>query len=152
MPEGGASLPAGLRGCQRIDPLEKLFEANSNLFAFPPKCNDRLLVCLNRFDSFPGFRSELFESLLQSAPLPLGLLEKLAGLQDFLLEFLQLIFCVAQEAPSFQNCRRWFCRGTACRPLTSCPWFIGRGGQALPLHYPQPRKRTPNGSNAAMSL
>jgi len=101
---GGESSPAGLRGCQRIDPLEKLFEANSNLFAFPPKCNHRLLVCLNRFDSFLGFRSELFESPLQSAPLRLGLLEKLAGPQDFLLEFLQLIFCVAQEAPSFQDC------------------------------------------------
>jgi hypothetical protein len=32
------------------------------------------------------------------------LLEKLDGLQDSLFKFLQLIFSVAQEASSFQNC------------------------------------------------
>jgi len=34
-------------------------------------------VCVNHFDSFPGFRPELFEILSQGEPLRLGLLEKL---------------------------------------------------------------------------
>ena len=99
-------LSAGFRGCQRIDPLEKLLDANSHLFPFPPKCDELPFVRVNHFGSFPGFRPELFKILSQSKFLRLGLLEKLEGLQESLFKFLQLIFSFAQEASSFQNCGR----------------------------------------------
>ena len=125
--ESPPPLSAGLRGCQRLDPLEKLLDANSHLFPFPPQCNELLLVCLNHFDSFPGFRPELFEILSQSEPLRLGLLEKLEGLEDPLFEFLQLIFRVAQEASSFQNSPRDRAIGSLSHRAigSSGHWIIG---------------------------
>jgi hypothetical protein len=96
-------LSAGLRGCQRLNPLKKFFDAHSHLFPFPPKRDDLLFVGVNHFGPFPALRPELLEILSQSELLRLGLLDKLEGLQNPLFKFLQLIFSDAQAASLFQD-------------------------------------------------